>query len=139
MAFCAMEYRRLRRIRNGRIVKDGLGRHLNSAAGTGDILNIIIIPIKRSVKYIWRVYRYNYIHYITLHYITYIYIYILYTVYLIFRHIQMSKPRGIEHVRKCGRDLQSKIALNQQLERTSMHGKFRDFCLPLVNYYKLLW
>jgi len=62
VAFCAMEYRRLRRIRNGRIVKDGLGRHLNSAAGTGDILNIIIIPIKRSVKYIWRVYRYNYLH-----------------------------------------------------------------------------
>eukprot|EP00434_Breviolum_minutum_P045763 symbB.v1.2.041096.t2/scaffold7820.1/size9155/2 len=31
VAFCAMEYRRLRRIRNGRIVKDGLGRHLNSA------------------------------------------------------------------------------------------------------------
>lgn len=25
VAFCAMEYRRLRRIRNGRIVKDGLG------------------------------------------------------------------------------------------------------------------
>lgn len=30
-AFCAMERRRLRRIQNGRVVKDGLGRHVNSA------------------------------------------------------------------------------------------------------------
>ena len=61
-------------------------------------------------------------------------IYISYIIYLIFRHIQMGKLRGIEHEkRNADRVVTSKaLALNQQLEITFVHGKLRDFCLPSV-------